>query len=93
MLAIFATCLIIAYGVIVGAPLGGYPKARVVALARQFGVPFDKTWSCYQPMAGGVQCGTCNSCMQFARALVESDFAALTPDAAGSDGGKGGDGG
>lgn len=69
------------YGVTVGAPLVGFSKERVVELARQFGVPLEMAWSCYQPTHAGKQCGTCNGCDQMRRA-IEAAQAAMERDTA-----------
>lgn len=49
-----------AYGVSVSAPLLTMTKARIVAEARELGVP--QTWTCYAPTTAGQQCGECYSC-------------------------------
>lgn len=48
-----------AYGLAVEAPLLGYTKAEVRALAARHGV--TGTWSCYRP-AGDQPCGQCLAC-------------------------------
>lgn len=41
-------------------PVIGLRKAEIVRKGRELGVPFEKTWSCYQ--AEGIACGVCESC-------------------------------
>jgi len=43
-------------------PLAGKPKEEVVAMGRQLGVPFERTWSCY--FDGVKHCGRCPSCLE-----------------------------
>jgi 7-cyano-7-deazaguanine synthase len=44
-------------------PLLHLSKARIVALARDLGVPFGLTFSCYDPDADGRPCGQCDACL------------------------------
>ena len=44
-------------------PLIGLSKAQIVALARELGVPFGLTHSCYDPGPGGRPCGNCDACL------------------------------
>ena len=37
-------------------------KAEIVRTGAALGVPFDKTWSCYQ--GGRVHCGKCGTCIE-----------------------------
>ena len=37
-------------------------KADIVGIGAQLGVPFERTWSCYQ--GGSVHCGTCGTCIE-----------------------------
>lgn len=37
-------------------------KADIAALGRDLGVPFDRTWSCYQ--GGDIHCGLCGTCYE-----------------------------
>lgn len=57
------------YGVAVEAPFVNRTKAFVVAHGRSLTVPFDMTWSCYDPQgydrmapASGRSCGVCGAC-------------------------------
>ncbi len=44
-------------------PLIGLSKAQIVTLARELGVPFGLTHSCYDPGLGGRPCGACDACL------------------------------
>ena len=44
-------------------PLIAMTKARIVLLARELGVPFALTHSCYDPAPDGRPCGACDSCL------------------------------
>ena len=43
-------------------PLKGKSKEDVLRMGRDFGVPFDPTWSCYWDR--DMPCGTCASCVE-----------------------------
>jgi 7-cyano-7-deazaguanine synthase len=43
-------------------PLIRLTKAQIVTLARELGVPFGLTFSCYDPAADGRPCGACDAC-------------------------------
>lgn len=65
------------YGVRVEAPFVFWSKRQVVELGRKLMVPFDQTWSCYDPQgydpsapASGVPCGRCGACLVRAGALA-----------------------
>jgi len=45
------------------APLIELSKAQIVRRARELGVDFRLTWSCYDPAPGGRACGQCDSCL------------------------------
>ena len=45
------------------APLIALTKAGIVRLARELGVPFGLTYSCYDPGPDGRPCGACDSCL------------------------------
>jgi len=45
------------------APLMRLNKAEIVKLARDLGVPFGLTHSCYDPDPGGEPCGQCDACL------------------------------
>lgn len=44
-------------------PLIALSKAQIVTLARELGVPFGLTHSCYDPGPGGRPCGACDACL------------------------------
>lgn len=51
-------------------PLLNMTKAEIIKLGQSLGVPFDRTWSCYQ---GGEQpCGTCDACLLRAKGFQEA---------------------
>jgi 7-cyano-7-deazaguanine synthase len=51
-------------------PVIGMSKAEIVRRGRDLGVPFEKTWSCYQ--AEKRACGVCESCRLRLRAFREA---------------------
>jgi 7-cyano-7-deazaguanine synthase len=53
-------------------PLIGLTKAEIVKLARDLGVPFGLTHSCYDPGAGGLPCGQCDACLLRAKGFLEA---------------------
>ena len=49
------------------APFSNIEKTAIARLGNDLQVPFDKTWSCYQPVATGggyVHCGRCGTCVE-----------------------------
>jgi len=44
-------------------PLIALTKAQIVTLARELGVPFALTHSCYDPGPAGEACGACDACL------------------------------
>jgi 7-cyano-7-deazaguanine synthase len=46
----------------VHAPLISMPKTEIIRRGMELGVNFSLTHSCYDPGAGGVACGECDSC-------------------------------
>jgi len=44
-------------------PLIALSKSQIVTLARELGVPFGLTHSCYDPGPGGRPCGACDACL------------------------------
>jgi 7-cyano-7-deazaguanine synthase len=53
-------------------PLIGLTKAEIVKLARELGVPFGLTHSCYDPGPGGRPCGQCDACLLRAKGFQEA---------------------
>ncbi len=51
-------------------PVIGLSKADIVRRGLELGVPFEKTWSCYQ--AGDRACGACESCLLRLRGFREA---------------------
>jgi 7-cyano-7-deazaguanine synthase len=62
-------------------PLIQLSKADIVRLARQLGVPFELTLSCYDPDTAGRPCGACDACLLRAKGFREAGIAdpALAP--------------
>lgn len=59
------------------APFLGLSKAGIVRLGVSYGVPFERTWSCYN---GGAQhCGTCGTCTERREAFRLAQVADPTP--------------
>ena len=56
-------------------PLLHLSKARIVALARDLGVPFGLTFSCYDPDADGRPCGQCDACLLRRKGFEEAGVA------------------
>ena len=52
------------------APYGTVSKSEIIKDAVNFGVPLEKTWSCY--LEGPVHCGRCESCNNRKRAFSEA---------------------
>ena len=52
------------------APYGTVSKSEIIKDAVKFGVPLEKTWSCY--LEGPVHCGRCESCNNRKRAFSEA---------------------
>jgi 7-cyano-7-deazaguanine synthase len=57
-------------GIKIQTPLIGRTKAQIIRVARQLGVPFALTWSCYQ--GGRVPCEECDSCYYRAKGFREA---------------------
>jgi 7-cyano-7-deazaguanine synthase len=53
-------------------PLLRMTKAQIVTLARELGVPFALTHSCYDPGPGGRPCGQCDACLLRAKGFEEA---------------------
>jgi 7-cyano-7-deazaguanine synthase len=57
------------------APLVDLSKAEIVRRALAWGVPVDRTVSCYDPGSAGEPCGGCDACRIRARAFAEAGAA------------------
>ncbi len=53
------------------APLQHLRKAEILRLARELGVPVERTLSCYDPDPAGAPCGGCEACRLRQRAELE----------------------
>jgi 7-cyano-7-deazaguanine synthase len=58
-------------------PVIGLSKAEIVRQGRELGVPFEKTWSCYQSAAEA--CGVCESCVLRLKGFAEAGIADPIP--------------
>ena len=63
----------------IAAPIISKRKSEIVELAAEVGVPFEHTWSCYNPDLVGVRgreralpCGKCDSCLLRAEGFKEA---------------------
>ncbi len=63
----------------VHAPLVHLSKAQIVRRGAELGVPFALTHSCYDPAAGGLACGRCDSCLLRRKGFVDAGVADPTP--------------
>lgn len=54
------------------APLIDKPKAQVVAIGKELGVPFELTWSCYEGQEKA--CGVCGTCRDRIKAFKENEL-------------------
>ncbi len=57
------------HGVRIETPLLRLSKAQIIRLGLSLGVPYEKTWSCYQ--GGAKPCGVCDSCRLRAKGFKE----------------------
>ena len=57
-------------GIRILTPLVDMTKADIVKLGKKLGVPFAKTWSCYN--GAGKVCGVCDSCRLRAKGFFEA---------------------
>jgi 7-cyano-7-deazaguanine synthase len=64
------------------APLQHLSKADIVREADRLGLDAGLSWSCYDPVPGGVHCGLCDSCRLRAKGFVEAGLADPTAYAA-----------
>jgi 7-cyano-7-deazaguanine synthase len=68
------------------APLQQMTKADIVREGTRLGLDLGLSWSCYDPAAGGVHCGMCDSCRLRHKGFEEAGIAdptayAVTPPA------------
>jgi 7-cyano-7-deazaguanine synthase len=61
------------------APLLKLSKAGIVALARDLGLDFSLTHSCYDPAPDGTPCGACDSCTLRRKGFAEAGIADPLP--------------
>ena len=54
------------------APLVKYTKKDIVGLGIKLGVPFEKTWTCYDNLK--YSCGKCNSCQDRLKSFLENNY-------------------
>ena len=59
-------------------PLIRMTKSGIVRLGTKLGVPFEKTWSCYQ--GGRKPCGVCDSCRLRAKGFLGAGFRDPLPE-------------
>ncbi len=57
-------------GIAVQAPFIGLLKKDIVLMGKSLGVPFEKSWSCYND--GAKACGRCDSCALRLRAFAQA---------------------
>lgn len=86
-----AMCKAIEYGtggeVIIAAPFIHTDKTFIVGMGVKLNVPFEKTWSCYDPREGSVRdmesdtavccvvpCGKCGTCLDRKKAFAENNI-------------------
>jgi len=55
-------------------PLMAMTKADIAREAARLGLDAGMSWSCYDPAAGGLHCGLCDSCRLRARGFAEADL-------------------
>lgn len=71
-------------GFSVHAPLLHLSKAGIVRLGFQLGLPFELTFSCYDPPAEGLHCGACDACRLRRQGFAEAGVPDPTRYAAGT---------
>ena len=54
----------------ISGPLVRMTKAEIVKAGQNYGVPWEKTWSCYEGL--DMPCGKCNACVQRAKGFAEA---------------------
>jgi 7-cyano-7-deazaguanine synthase len=60
-------------------PLSKLDKAGIVKLAREVGVDFAQTHSCYDPDPAGRPCGRCDSCLLRKKGFLEAGIVDPVP--------------
>lgn len=60
-------------------PLMQMSKADIVRAAAALHLPFELTWSCYDPSHDGRSCGTCDSCRLRAKGFAEAGIDDTAP--------------
>tara|TARA_R110002110_G_scaffold198733_2_gene409290 strand:+ start:3340 stop:3906 length:567 start_codon:yes stop_codon:yes gene_type:complete len=61
------------------APIINMTKSNIIVDAMEYGIPIDRTWSCYNP-TDGAQCGVCASCTLLQDAIKEAALRGLYRD-------------
>jgi 7-cyano-7-deazaguanine synthase len=64
---------------VIHAPLQHMSKADIAREAERLGLDPVWSWSCYDPQAGGVACGRCDSCRLRRKGFAESGVVDTTP--------------
>ena len=57
------------------APFSNIEKTAIAKLGNELQVPFEKTWSCYQPVPtddGYAHCGRCGTCVERIEAFTDA---------------------
>lgn len=69
---------------LVHAPFVNVDKTAIVRLGAALGVPYERTWSCYEGRNDGVHCGACGTCVErreaFELAGVDDPTSYAAPD-------------
>lgn len=58
----------------INTPLIEMTKAEIVATGMRLGVDFSLTLSCYDPLLGGIPCGSCDACRLRQRGFQDAGF-------------------
>jgi len=66
-------------GFTIHAPLISLSKAEIIQQGLSLGVDYAMTHSCYDPTAGGLACGVCDSCQLRLKGFREAGFADPIP--------------
>lgn len=54
------------------APFINWHKSDIVKEGQKLGVPFDKTWTCYE--GGDIHCGLCGACNQRKKGFIDANI-------------------